>query len=326
MRSATRYSISWLLFAVAALCLARFTHHQTGGFRISKIRSNLPKDCPIAAKEESPPAVLSQPFHYFGRGLQSFVFLSADGEYVLKLFNNRYNRKISLFETLSYLPFLDHWARQRASYYLSKQAQTFESYQIAKDKMAQWTAVCYAHLQPTTTLPQITLIDRLGIAHPIDPNGLGFILQKRAQLAFPSLQSLLAKGDLESTKQALSSLIHLFVWKSQSGIADNDPLIRTNYGFLENEPIQIDLGSLSLDPDAARPERIRQEMTHITASLKKWLQENSAELIPFLEEELEKQLSSSNDSNIPLSSFHAGASTVDRAEDPRLLPPKNSMR
>lgn len=283
---------------IGIIGVSRFCHTQTAGFRLSKIRSNLMDQTAIANTTDDEKrflnALFQQKFVYLGRGLQSFVFASEDGKYVLKIFNNRYQQKISLFSFLSHLPMVGNWAQERTAYYQGKLAKTFSSYQIAFNEMRDQTGLIYAHLLPSSNIPStLTLVDKLNISHSLNPNQIGFLVQRRATLVFPALKEYVYRRDLEGAKQAISSLVNLFFWKWRHAIVDNDPLIRTNYGVIDGRVIQIDVGPLSKETTSPIPiEQQRQEILHITASLKYWLTENSPELIPYLDRELQQQLSS----------------------------------
>ncbi len=282
---------------IASVGIARFCHHATHGFSLSKVQSNLIQNEPAGAASENEKALVSalfqQKFHFIGRGLQSFVFESEDGHYVLKLFNNRYQRKIFLFSLVSHLPFLKEWAIDRQHYFEGKLLKTFKSYRIASEEMQDKTGLLYVHLCPTSNLSRhMTLVDPLNICHEIDPNKMGFLIQKKATLVYPALNEYLRQQDMVGAKHALSSLLELFFWKGRHAIADNDPLIRTNYGFINGDAIQIDVGPLSKLSSLQSIDQRRREIERITASLKFWLTENAPELIPFLDQELEQQLSS----------------------------------
>jgi hypothetical protein len=289
----------FLYFVVALvgiISLSRFCHRQTEGFRISKIQSNFIPSLPKSHSEEEKEflnALLRQKFVFLGRGLQSFVFASEDGQYVIKVFNNRYQQKITLFSWLSHFPFLSHWAKERASYYQRKLTQTFNSYQIAMKEMKDQTGLIYTHLFPTLDLPsKLTLIDKINIAHTLNPNHLGFLVQKRATLVFPTLKEYIDNHDIDGAKSALASLLNLFFWKWDHAILDNDPLIRANYGFIDGKAVQIDVGPLSKAIDIPNKKFYQTEIHRITASLKFWLTENDPELARFLDQELQQHLSS----------------------------------
>jgi hypothetical protein len=282
---------------LAALCIgaARFCHHQTKGFRITKIQNNL-IDAPRVQLRADEIALLrslfAYPFRYFGRGHQSFAFLSDDDTHVIKIFNNGPRHKIAFFNALSHLPLLGQWAAQQAGIFEDKWKKTFASYAIAYDEMRDKTGLLFLHLNATDNrLPPLTIVDALNIRHRLNPNELGFLIQKKAKLAYPALQELIEAQDIEGAKDALCKLLELFIWKCQRGIHDNDPLIRTNFGFLEQEAVQIDVGPLSKDPAVQDPARMRQEIIRITTSLKHWLEEKCPELTVYLDQQLQERLS-----------------------------------
>lgn len=270
----------FLLFALLAFPLARFCHHQTKGFAVSKIVHN------FSPHEEDQclygtPLALEQPFHFLSRGAQSFVFISEDGQYILKLLNNKDPSRLSL---LSYFPGTQG-AQQRLN---EKIRTTFASYRLAFERMADKTALLYLHLQPTSHLPsKLTLIDPLQISHTLDPNGVAFLLQRKVDLVYPQLHAWIASGEKELAQQGISSLLQLFLWKERQGILDRDPLIRTNYGFLEGQAVQIDVGPLFLGESAA----FAQELQRVMASLKNWLSLEDPSLVSYLDQELAKALS-----------------------------------
>lgn len=282
------------LFCIAA---ARFTHRQTQGFRLSKIRENTYplNDLNISAaasdEESLAASILQNKFYYFARGLQSFVFISADQKYVLKLFNNQHQRAITW---LSYLPSfdsIDPWKKKQLEIHSQKLKKTFESYAIAYTDLKAETGLIYLHLFKTACFHHpLTLVDNLGIEHQMDPDQMGFLIQKKALLAYPSLDVWIAQGQIEEAKAGLRNLIQGFITLSQKGIRDSDPLIRTNVGFLDSQPLFIDVGPFSWDPLIKEPAIYRKEIYRITTSLKLWLQPKSPELCAFLEEELDTTL------------------------------------
>lgn len=283
-----------VLLCACLIGVARFTHHQTHGFRISKITGNLCEERKWTASDLPSTELLGQRYHYLGRGLQSFVFGSEDGKYVIKVFNNRYQRNMHTYSFLSHLPWIGAWGQERYDYFHAKLLRTFSSYQIAEEEMHSEAALVFCHLNRTSDLPrELTIIDPLHICHTIDPNEHGFIIQKRASMVYPTLLTYIKAGNIDEAKKAISSLVHLFIAKYEKGIADNDPLIRTNYGFIDGKPVQIDVGPFSKDPQIADRAFYGPEVLKATNSLKHWLEEHSPSLCPFLEQTLNEQLSPS---------------------------------
>ena len=298
-----KYSVKFKPVIVLVLSTAifvtigRFCHKQTHGFSLSKVQTDLaqfPNNLSSTAEGLAlVKELLQRPFRYLGRGLQSFVFISEDGAYVLKLFNNRYQRKISQYTFFSHLPFLKKWTQEYAAYYHNQQDKVLKSYEIAYQEMRAQTGLIYVHLGLSQDLPAtLTIFDPLNIKHSLNPNHIGFIIQKKAELVYPTFTRLVAHQDMSGAKRAISSLLDLIVWKFQHGIRDNDPLIRTNFGFIDQSAVQIDVGPLSKDPSIVDPYLMSKEIMRITASLKSWLDDNNCpELINHLDQELQKRLS-----------------------------------
>jgi hypothetical protein len=267
---------------------ARFTHYRTAGFKISKITQNFP----FSEEEKQPTplpdhceALVSQKFYYLGRGLQSFAFMSEDCSVVLKIFNNRYQRKIYWYSLIPQ-------GAPKVTYLRSKLKKNGSSYQIASHELHDQTAILFTHLHATNHLgKKITLVDKLGIEHQIKLDEFAFALQKKMTLAYPLLDSLISQGDIEKSKQALRSLIDLHLQRCQLGISDNDPLIRTNCGFINTQAHFIDLGPFAIDPSMKEPLTQRKEIEKITTSLKTWVARNHADLLPFVEETIQEILS-----------------------------------
>src|SRR5262245_49798043 len=81
---------------IAIVCIAvtygggRLYYRLTDGFVESNIMYDVPKDprwqtvTLTGYEKEALAAILSQPFYYLGKGCQSYVFASQDGQYVIK--------------------------------------------------------------------------------------------------------------------------------------------------------------------------------------------------------------------------------------------------
>ena len=290
----------WIyLTAIILLCIAaaRFSHHETKGFRITKIQNNWDENVcgmPPLSQEEIAHvrSLFAYPFRYLGRGKQSFAFLSDDGTHVIKIFNNSHQRKITLFRILSRIPFFHHWAAHKTLLFSNKLEKAFESYRIAFEEMQEKTGLLFIHLGRTDGLPPLTLIDALHIPHRLDSNTLGFLIQKKATLVYPALEEMIQSQDMAKAKDTLCRLLDLFLWKFRHGISDSDPLIRTNFAVLDDAVIQIDVGPLSKDFSTLDPDKMRSEIFRITASLKNWLSDRCPELAVFLDQQLQERLSS----------------------------------
>lgn len=283
-----------LLFALSALLVfatARFCHHKTAGFRISKITDNtfdLVEEFPkygIFNREEYQP-ILAQKFTYLGRGLQSFAFVSEDQKYVLKICHNRPMRRIFWLNSLPCPSFLKKWQEEKSCHFQKKLAETLASYELAFKKLKEETGLIFIHPYKTSFLQtRVTLVDKIGIAHQIDLDKTAFLLQKKAVLVYPKLLEFREKNDLQGAERAISSLFALFKLKSEKGIGDKDPLIRTNFGFLEDRAVEIDVGPFYLEPTPRDPAIHSKEILRITCSLREWVHTHYPALLPHVEKE-----------------------------------------
>ena len=272
--------IKYALVGLAIFGVCRFTHNKTAGFRISKIQHNTFEGAG-AHEDTRVREILAQSFTYLARGKQSFVFVSKDGKTVLKLLSNHYQRRIRLLELLPTCA----WQKKQLDYFRHKLNLTGESYRLVESELREETGLIFLHLHKTDQFKQtVTIVDKLGIKHEIDLDSTAFILQKRATLAYPQLETWIRTHDLEAAKMGLASYVQLLKTRFEKKIADRDPLIRTNIGFRDGQALFLDLGPFSKnvvkDPHA--------EVDKITSSLRAWLRERDPSLALFLEEEIGK--------------------------------------
>jgi hypothetical protein len=261
-----KFVLKLLLFVVCFFSVGRFCKKQTDGFTVASTQFDLPRNPDWATLERA--VGLEQKFTYLGRGAQSYVFASEDGQYVLKLFRKRYLRK----------------SRREA-----KLVKEFNSYKLAYDVLRKETALVYLHLNKTTHLRQkITLVDRLGIEHPLDADQTYFLVQKKAELLYPGLEKLAREEKIEAAKEALTRLVGLLVTRCQKGIFDKDPDLNTNFGLLKEEPVQIDIGRFKKDLARADANVYREEVRRVTDHLHQWLMVRYPELDDHLRKKLDE--------------------------------------
>lgn len=267
--------MKWLLLIVSVYALSRFCHHQTAGFSMAKIKDNT---FPLVSSSDAIP--LTGEFRYLGRGVQSFSFVSEDGSMVLKIFNNRYQQKQFWYQ---FLPFTK--AKRKVAE--NKLKRNFNSYKIAYDELKEETGLLYFHPSPTNHLCQtVILVDKLGIKHPLDLDCTGFIVQKKATLFYPYLDALMKKNDLIKAKESLAAFIILLQACFEKGIGDNDPLVRTNFGFVGDVPMHIDVGPFY--KKESLKENYREELIKSTLNLKHWLEAHYPPLATHFDELIKK--------------------------------------
>lgn len=283
------FQISLVLLAI--FCLYRFCHKQTGGFSVQKILSHFPNESRwetprLADREEVVVRrLLEQPYTYLGKGAQCYVFASEDGQAVIKFFKVSHLEAPRWLTALPLPSFLKAWRSVKIAFKENKRQKDFSSYLFAYDQLKEETGLLYLHLNKSTHLQQkITIIDKIGIAHKLDLDGLSFILQKKADLFYPALEEMIAHKEIDRAKSALKELVHLFQKRRSLGLADKDPDLKTNFGMIEGIPVQFDIGRFQKGD--LKNESFEHELIRITDECKKWLKTKEPALADYLENEI----------------------------------------
>lgn len=280
--------IKFFLFVLLFFGVERLCHRATDGFALVNIYS--PEGDTRLWESDSPLKMsLDQPFYYLNSGSQSYVFLSEDGQTVLKFFKFQHMR---IPPWINYLPLPSTLAQKREVKREKKRAvltRTMNSYKIAFERMAEETGLLYVHLAPSSHLNQtVTIYDKIGKRHEIELDQVEFVLQKKASLVYDSLNEWMANGQKEKAKQGIRNLLILALERCKKGIFDKDPDFSTNFGFVNEMPVQIDVGRLSLDEQEKNPAIHCGEMIRITRDFQKWIEINHPDLLEFFDEEIQK--------------------------------------
>lgn len=243
------------VFALSAIVIERLCHRATDGFLIGHVQCELPYQKEWETERgDKELSILTQNFHYMGKGAQTYVLASEDGKYILKLFKFHHLKN-----------------KQRELNTL------LQSYKLAFEEAREETGLLAVHLNATSDLKRkISLVDKLGILHKIDADSTHFILQKRAQLVLPTLKELHAQGNLQAAKDALSSLLKLGKTLEKRKLYDSDAHLSKNYGFIESAPILLDCGNLSKNQNAYKLK---------AGALRSWIGKEWPELSAWFEQE-----------------------------------------
>lgn len=194
-------------------------------------------------------SILCQPFHQLGRGMQMTAFESADGNYVLKLFHPRAPKNLEWYlknwkKTYSLKFMSQEWFR--TGYRLEKM---FRRLQIAFSVLREETGLVFLHLSPSDRVHHsVALIDKKGKSHLINLRETPFVLQKKAVIASAYFDQLAKENRTEELKEALARMEALFIKRLRFAITDQNQNMDINFGFVEGNPIQIDVGSIKVDP------------------------------------------------------------------------------
>lgn len=280
-----------VLLLVLFVCTERFCHRQTRGFTLANIQADLPhvKEWETAEPSVEVHAILNQPFTYLARGAQAFAFESQDKKYVIKFFRHDRLRHPAWLQALPLPADLAHKRQLALEKKQEKLHRDFNSYKMAFEQLKEETGLIYLHLNQTTELKRsLVIYDRLGIRLQIDLDHTPFILQKKAELIYPTIEKWVQAGQMDQAKKGIDRLLVLLLKRCQKGIFDKDPDLMTNFGFIGEEPVQIDIGRYSPDPKRQDPAIYRDELIRITDKFKLFLLEKSPPLAVHLEESLKE--------------------------------------
>lgn len=276
-----------LIITVERLC-----HRATDGFALVNIyapKGTYEGSSPAISSEERNQikSILNQPYSYLDSGAQSYVFISQDKNYVLKLFKFQHMR---IPPWLNYLPLpktLSHYRERKKEKKKSVVKSTFISCKIAYDHLKADTGLILVHLDKTKLLNQrVSLIDKIGVKHEVELDNVEFILQKAASLAYDTIDQWMGNGELEKARAGVSKMLDLAFKRCLQGLGDRDPDFQTNFGFLGEEALQIDIGRFSYDESCKDPEIYRKEMIRITRAFKGWIETNHPRLLPSFQSHL----------------------------------------
>lgn len=271
----------------------RLYYQLTGGFTLSNISSDFAynpewETRPLHEDEKLVlNSALDQPYDYLGKGCQSYVFLSRDGNYVVKFF--KYQR-FRLQPWLAYFPPLPNVVKYRQEKIEKKWLKLdgfVKSWKIAFENLKDETGLVYVHLNKTDHLMKDLLIhDKLGNSHVVNLDEMEFCVQHRATMLCDTLMEYKKQNALERSQELISKLLALILSEYRRGLADNDHALMQNTGVVHGNPIHIDVGQFVQSEKIKDPAFYSQELFTKTYKFKIWLKEAYPELVPFLEDKL----------------------------------------
>ncbi|MGD2168816.1 MAG: hypothetical protein PVI40_01075 [Chlamydiota bacterium] len=241
-----------------------------------------------AGKKKEISKLLKQDFIYLNKGHQCFVFESADGKYVLKLINHDRFKLPEFLRFFSFLPFM----RKIESNRKKRLRPTYESFYLAYKYLKKETGLIYMQLgENDLSSDYISLIDRTKIKHKVPIANLQFMIQRKVEMIYPTLDKIYHEEGKEAFKNAIDSFARVLITRCLKNIADDDLDVAINYGFIENKAVLIDPGRLFYQKNLSQTENIQKELLKSSKNFRAWLQDNYPEFVP----EFEKRLMSYDD-------------------------------
>lgn len=293
-----RIWIKTLLYTSAFFTLNTVCKRLTDDFSLDHLVKPSSKDSKWARSDEPTDLqkILAQKYTYLGKGKQAFVFASEDGEHVLKLFKPHfpyfhYHLLGSPFKIgISKLPFAKTLFEMTHTKECEEQKENeFQSYVNSFELLQKETQLEYLHLAQTDHLQnKLKIYDKIGILREIDLDSTCFLIQKKTDLLYPSLASLIKKGELEKAKQLIYSFVDLSFKFIIKGI-DNPTTVEKNFGCIGLQPVQIDVGRVLIMDDFEQIGPKIDQIYYSVHHMKKWLTPKSELLSRYLEETVEEQ-------------------------------------
>ena len=274
-----RLSCSFLLISFFLFCAVRFYYYLTDDFRLSNIRDqrltsykqiSFPQENLLLARQ-----ILKQPFTYLGKGAQSYVFVSQDGNYVLKFFKFKHLRPSWWLKVLPPFSIFQSIKERSQSKKERKLHDLFSGYELAFSRNCKNSALLFLHLSSTSFLHQsIALTDKIGKKHLVHADQEIFLLQKKGTTLRDRLSQTLDLGQLHLTKQAIASVLAMYVAEYQMGIYDRDHGVLDNIGFIEESPFHLDTGKLTEDESLKEKTIYQQDLQIVIWQIEQWIQKN----------------------------------------------------
>lgn len=200
----------------------------------------------------------SQQFSYLGKGAQSYVFASEDGQYVLKLFKKKH---FTTHRWVDALPFFEEHKKKREQ----RRKALLESFALAKEKLKKGGGLLFCRVSPGGEWEkEVSLKGKEGTFFQVNLADVPFVIQKKGVPYYAYISSLMLEGNQEKARQALNKVIALKQMLAEKKIWDQDHAFGQNYGFdKDGEPFLIDLGRLKERKDLSSDAIFQYEMEKI---------------------------------------------------------------
>lgn len=289
-RAPRNFFLGLILLGALYMGLYKLCYLATDGFSVLRISYPLSESSKWAPPEVSDKEsllineLLSKPFRYLASGGQCYVFLSFDGNYVIKLF--KFHHKKAPW----YLPFLPissaakiAWKEQKKK----KLERMLKSVLLNHKFLKIESGILYPHLGKTSFFEKkILLFDKVGNKIALEADNTAFILQKRGLSTKEALKKLCP----EKAEKLLGDLIDLFLMRSKLGLKDIDPSFLDNLGIIDSKASQLDLGSLCFDPTQKEAMKYERNLLLAARPFHQFLRKNYPHLSDFFWNQVEEKI------------------------------------
>jgi hypothetical protein len=237
--------------------------------------------------------LFAYPYVYLGKGKQCQAFESTSGKYVIK-----------------FLSFCRKNPPQRIQQIEKNLGKIASHYLLAFTAFQQETGLIDLHLNRTENYPSIRVKDAFGVKYTIDLNTTAFVIQRRAKPFEKTILEWAESNEFDKARKGLSDLLHLFATRSSHGLEDPESHFEGNFGFLDERPVQIDVGHLKKRRKQITPEEEKKQLRKLLSPFQKELSKR----FPQLGEHLEAELANNNDWSHEKNSIDQGNQEQDQED------------
>lgn len=266
----------------------------TDGFSVANISSKHADDPELEisaltdGEADEVNKALSQEFNYLAKGNHSYVFESADKQYVIKFLQFQKYRHHPLINCLPLPAQFDEMRLKKTMHKEQKRDALLKSWKIAFTRLRKQTQLLFVHLNRGVPIGKtLTLHNKCGITYRLDLDQYVFMLQKKVDLFADTLKGFVSKEDMPSAKRLLDGLMDLYRFEFKQGLFEEDRYIVRNTGVVNHQPMHLDIDRFREDERLMDPEQQALQLQWKTAYLLKWLEARYPELAEHLKRNLD---------------------------------------
>lgn len=232
---------------------------------------------PQKAQEIDP--LLTQTFTFIDKGSTSEVFASEDGTAVIKVFFDKtYTSKSRFFPPLNRLAAFKKELKMRKKRYRA----CINSYSL----LPQETGMLYYHLKPSNHFKKTILLRQEdGTTCTLDLDEDAYFIQKKAEVTNHYLEYCVRSKNTEKAREAITRLLEFTLLLSREGIVMVDLQFTSNFGFIKEVPIRIDIEHLRFEKSWKK--RHTRHLSEQLQDFREWIQTHlPPEFLTYFDEEV----------------------------------------
>lgn len=279
-RSWKKRLVLYSVIALSLFGLTRIYFRATDDFRLGNIMYPMPhrvewETAALTSVEENKiQDILSQKFHYIGKGAQSYAFVSDDGQFVLKFFKFKHLKPSWIVDLLPNIFFKDY-KQNLAIRKHRKLIGVFEGYKVAYEMHKPESGLLFAQLNIDHNPARIaTVKDKLGFERKIDLQPIVFVIQQKGLTTRTVMNELLKNGNVAEGKKRIGQILELYASEYHKGIYDRDHGVMHNTGFVGEKPFHLDVGKMTREEKMKNSEEARKDLDIVIAKINLWVKNN----------------------------------------------------